>query len=253
MLEVCCGSYYDALQAYAGGAKRIELNSALNLGGLTPTAAVLKLVKQDCPGLKVVAMVRPRGAGFCYSAEDFKVMEEECGMLLAQGGDGIAFGCLNEDATLNLDQNERLTAMIHASGKEAVFHRAFDCCSNPFETMEALIRLGVDRVLTSGLKPTAFAGRGLIAKLQDRFGEQIEILPGSGINASNAAQLMAETGVTQIHSSCKGWIRDNTTMAGEVSYSYAPAPNASCYEVVSADRVREILAAIGQDCNRTGK
>lgn len=252
MLEVCCGSYYDALQAYAGGAKRIELNSALNLGGLTPTAAVLKLVKQDCPGLLVIAMVRPRGAGFCYGPEDFKVMEEECGMLLAQGADGIAFGCLNEDATLNLEQNGRLIAMIHASGKKAVFHRAFDCCSEPFETMEALIRLGVDRVLTSGLKPTAFAGRRLIAELQNRFGDKIEILPGSGINASNAAQLMAETGVTQVHSSCKDWIRDNTTIAGEVSYSYAPAPNESCYEAVSADRVREILAAIGQDCSRTG-
>lgn len=245
MLEVCCGSYYDALQAYAGGAKRIELNSALNLGGLTPSAATLRLVKRDCPGLAVIAMVRPRGAGFCYSEEDFLVMEEECRMLLEHGADGIAFGCLNADATLNLDQNRRLIAMIHASGKEAVFHRAFDCSSDPFQTMETLIGLSADRVLTSGLKPTAPAGREMLRELQKRFGDQIEILAGSGINASNAAQLMADTGITQVHSSCKGWIKDSTTIVGEVSYSYAPAPNEACYEVVSADRVREILAAIG--------
>ncbi len=247
MLEVCCGSYYDALQAYAGGAKRIELNSALNLGGLTPSSATLELVKQDCKGLKVIAMVRPRGAGFCYLAEDFRVMEEECRMLLAHGADGIAFGCLNEDATLNLDQNRRLLEIIRKAGKEAVFHRAFDCSSEPFGTMEALIGLGVDRVLTSGLKPTAPAGREMIRELQKRYGDRIQILPGSGINASNAAQLMADTGVTQVHSSCKGWLRDSTTIAGEVSYSYAPAPKESCYETVSADRVREILAAIGQE------
>lgn len=245
MLEVCCGSYYDALQAYAGGAKRIELNSALNLGGLTPSVATLELVKRDCPSLKVIAMVRPRGAGFCYSPEDFLVMEEECRMLLEHGADGIAFGCLNEDTTLNMDQNCRLIEWIHKYGKEAVFHRAFDCSSDPFKTIETLISIKADRLLTSGLKPTAPAGRELIGKLQRSYGYQIEILPGSGINASNAAQLIADTGVTQIHSSCKGWIRDHTTVVGEVSYSYAPAPNEACYEVVSADRVREILAAIG--------
>lgn len=246
MLEVCCGSYYDALQAYAGGAKRIELNSALYLGGLTPSVATLELVKKDCGGLKVITMVRPRGAGFCYSGEDFLVMEEECRMLLAHGADGIAFGCLNGDASLNLEQNRRLLAVIKDAGKEAVFHRAFDCSSEPYKTMEELIGLGVDRVLTSGLKPTAPAGCEMIRDLQSRYGDQIEILPGSGINAGNAAKLMADTGVRQVHSSCKGWVLDSTTIAGEVSYSYASAPNEACYEVVSADRVREILEAIGE-------
>lgn len=246
MLEVCCGSYYDALQAYAGGARRIELNSALNLGGLTPSVATLELVKQDCGSMKVITMVRPRGAGFCYSDEDFRVMEAECRMLLQHGADGIAFGCLNKDATLNMEQNKRLVSMILENGKEAVFHRAFDCSSEPFGTMEALIRMGVNRVLTSGLKPTAPDGKELIGELQQRYGEQIEILAGSGINAANAVPLMADTGISQVHSSCKDWMEDETTIVGAVSYSYAPVPHASCYEVVSADKVREILAAIAE-------
>lgn len=98
IVEICCGSYYDAKQAALGGAKRIELNSALHLGGLTPTLSVLEMVKQDFP-LEVIAMVRPRGAGFCYSDEDFQVMLAECELLARHGADGIAFGCLREDAT----------------------------------------------------------------------------------------------------------------------------------------------------------
>lgn len=246
MLEVCCGGYFDALQAYAGGAKRIELNSALHLGGLTPSLAALELVKQECRGMKVISMVRPRGAGFCYSDEDFKVMEEECRMLISHGSDGIAFGCLNADATLNINQNRRLIAMIHVSGREAVFHRAFDCSRDAFATMETLIDMGVDRVLTSGLKPTAIEGQSLIAKLQKQYGTRIQILAGSGINASNAAQLMADTGISQVHSSCKEWKRDSTTIVGDVSYSYAASPNEACYDVVSAHKVREILNAIGE-------
>ena len=96
IIEICCGSYYDALQAACGGAKRIELNSALMLGGLTPSIATLKLVKQNIPDLKVITMVRPRGAGFCYSQEEFAVMEAECYELLEAGADGIAFACLQD-------------------------------------------------------------------------------------------------------------------------------------------------------------
>ena len=102
IVEICCGSFYDALQAAEGGAKRIELNSALMLGGLTPSTATLKLVKQNIPDLKVITMVRPRGAGFCYSKEEFRVMEAECLELLEAGADGIAFGCLKADGNLDV-------------------------------------------------------------------------------------------------------------------------------------------------------
>lgn len=112
--------------------------------------------------------------------------------------------------------------------------------------MEALIEMGVDRVLTSGLQPTAVAGRELIGELHRRYGSQIQILAGSGINSSNAAQLMADTGISQVHSSCKDWVEDQTTISGQVSYSYAAKPWESCYEVVSADKVRETLRAIGE-------
>lgn len=245
MIEICCGSYYDALQAARGGARRIELNCGLHLGGLTPSLASLELTKERCD-LNVIAMVRPRGGGFCYSREDFQVMERECAQLVSHGADGIAFGCLNRDATLCREQNARLIDLIHGQGKEAVFHRAFDCCADPYRTMEELIHMGVDRVLTSGLKPKAMEGRDLIRKLQQRYGKEIEILAGSGVNASNARQLMEETGISQVHSSCKDWRQDPTTVANGVSYAFAPAPWEDCYDVVSEELVRRLLKAVGE-------
>lgn len=245
MLEICCGSYYDAVQAALGGARRIELNSGLHLGGLTPSLGTLELVKERL-NLKVVAMVRPRGGGFCYSDEDFEVMERDTRLLVEHGADGIAFGCLNPDATLNRARNASLISIIHSYGKEAVFHRAFDCTNDPYKSMELLIDMGVDRVLTSGLKPKAVQGAGLLKELQTRYGDRIEILAGSGINVSNAKQLMEATGLSQVHSSCKDWVTDPTTAVNGVSYAFAPAPNENAYDVVSAGLVRELLVSIGE-------
>ena len=244
IVEICCGSFYDALQAAKGGAERIELNSALMLGGLTPSTATLKLVKQNIPDLKVIAMVRPRGAGFCYSEEEFQVMEAECMELLEAGADGIAFGCLQADGTLDLEKNKRLLSLIKMYNREAVFHRAFDIVPDPFGTMETLIAMGIDRVLTSGLQAKALEGAKLIKQLQEQYGTQIEILAGSGVNASNAHWLMEETGIWQVHSSCKDWITDPTTKANGVSYSMSSGEQELMYDVVSAKLVEQLLAVV---------
>lgn len=253
MAEICCGSYYDAKQAALGGAGRIELNSALMLGGLTPTAAVLGLVKEQFPGLAVIAMLRPRGAGFCYREEEFVAMERECRNLLEHGADGIAFGCLKEDASLDEEKNQRLVEQIKGFGKEAVFHRAFDCCQNPYIAMERLIRMGVDRVLTSGGKPTAIQGMELIGELQRCFGGKIQILAGSGVNSNNACELMEKTGVRQVHSSCKAWNMDPTTVRGDVSFSIAPGEGGCQYDVVSADLVRGLVERVEAFGRRQGR
>lgn len=245
IVEICCGSFYDALQAAKGGAERIELNSALMLGGLTPSTATLKLVKQNIPDLKVIAMVRPRGAGFCYSEEEFQVMEAECIELLEAGADGIAFGCLQADGTLDIEKNNRLLSLIKMYNREAVFHRAFDVVPDPFGAMETLIAMGIDRVLTSGLQAKALEGAKLIKQLQEQYGTQIEILAGSGVNASNARWLMEETGIRQVHSSCKEWITDPTTKANGVSYSVSSGEQELMYDVVSTKLVEQLVAVVG--------
>jgi len=241
--EICCGSYYDAKQAALGGAKRIELNTALMLGGLTPTAATVAMVKENLD-LKVISMVRPRGAGFCYLDEEFAVMERECREVLEAGADGIAFGCLKGDGSVDQEKSRRLVDLIKGKGKEAVFHRAFDCTGDPFEAMELLVAMGVDRVLTSGLKPKAVEGRDMIRKLQEAFGGRIQILAGSGVNAGNARELMEYTKVSQVHSSCKAWLEDPTTVKNGVSYSIAGGPLAMSYDVVSSGLVKELVEKV---------
>ncbi len=241
VVEVCCGSLYDAQQAFEGGAKRIELNSALALGGLTPATATLRMVKERMPSLKVVAMVRPRGAGFCYTREEFLEMEASCLDLLKSGADGIAFGCLKEDASLDQEKNKRMVSLIKDAGKEAVFHRAFDCVEEPFSVMEQLIETGVDRVLTSGLRNKAMEGAELLQGLQERYGDKIQILAGSGVNADNVWELLEKTKVTQVHSSCKGWMEDATTVRNGVSYSMFQGEQKYMYDVVSKELVQKLL------------
>ena len=210
MIEICCGSYEDALAASRGGAERIELNCALALGGLTPSVGCLRLVKKNT-ALKVISMVRPRGAGFCYTETEAEQMFEDARALLENGSDGLAFGFLTEDGEIDAERTGEMIRLIHSyDGREAVFHRAFDCTSNPRKAMRKLIELGADRVLTSGLR-------------------------------DNARSLMEETGLTQVHSSCKDWRRDATTTGEHVTYRFAPEPHENNYDVVSEALVRKLV------------
>ena len=240
MLEICCGSFEDAWNAWAGGARRIELNSALFLGGLTPTAACLDLVKARTD-LEVICMVRPRGAGFCYSLLQADQMFSEAKELLEHGSDGLAFGFLTPERQVEEKQTKRMADLIHSFGKTAVFHRAFDCVKDPYETAEKLIKLGIDRILTSGLEERAWDGIPVLRELERRYGDQIQFLAGSGVNASNARELMEKTGVRQVHSSCRDWAEDRTTKGKKVSYGYGPAPYEGSYDGVSRELVRKLV------------
>lgn len=235
-VEICCGSYYDALQAQYGGARRIELNSALHLGGLTPSLATLLKVKEETD-LEVICMVRPRGAGFCYSDEDFEIMKLDAEILLDNGADGIAFGCLDEEGYLNIQQTREMVKIIKTYHKTAVFHRAIDCVNDIDEAVSILITLGVDRILTSGFQNTAFNGRAMIKYLQETYGDKIEILAGSGINIDNVERLMKYTGISQVHSSCKDWVTDSTTSANHVSFGY----HGDDYDVVNYALVERLV------------
>ena len=243
IVEICCGSYYDAKNAYLGKAKRIELNSALYLGGLTPSAATLRQVKKDFD-LEIICMVRPRGAGFCYNDGDFLIMKEEAKDLLENGADGIAFGILDQDGNIDLKRNQEMIEIIKSYHKTAVFHRAFDCVKDYDQAIRQVIDLGVVRVLTSGLEAKAMDGKEVIKYLQSHYGDQIQILAGSGMNASNAKEMMDYTGIYQVHSSCKDWLNDPTTSSNHVTYAYATSPHENDYEIVSKELVENLVASI---------
>ena len=202
LLEVCVESVDDAVAAAAGGAGRIELNTALPLDGLTPTPGLL-IEARRAVRVPLVTMARPRAGDFTYTASEFRVLRRDVEFALEHGADGVAFGVLTEDRRVDVRRCRQVVREIHGAGREAVFHRAFDRVTNLPEALEALIDLGVPRVLTSGGKPNALAGAAVIAELITRAGVRIEILPGGGIRRGNAARILARTGCDQLHTSLR--------------------------------------------------
>lgn len=195
-MEVCCGSVEDVLQAHQAGADRVELNSCLFLGGLTPSLGEL-IVAKEMTGMPIIAMVRPRQGAFRYTDAEFATAMADARALLENGADGLVFGFLAEDGTVD---TERCKAMMDIIGdKEAVFHRAIDVVPDWRTALDALIDLGVTRVLTSGQAPDVFYGMDTVAAMIQHAQGAIQIMPGAGVTARNIDRIIAETGCTQIH------------------------------------------------------
>jgi len=245
MIEICCGSAEDGYLAWQAGARRIEMNCALTLGGLTPSTGSVELIKKKTD-LKVIAMLRPRGGGFQYSDIDFQQMLVDAVRLLDAGADGITFACLTDKGELDLAQVKTMVDLIHGyKGCEAVINRGFDMVADPCFTLGSLAFLKVDRVLTSGGKATAWEGREVIKAMQQAYGDQVQILAAGGVTASNVKKIMDYTGISQVHCSAAvhGYRYDPTTIKGETSYSYLTGKHAMQYAVIDPDKVEEIIKA----------
>lgn len=200
MLEVCVDSVESAVAAQTGGADRLELCSALIIGGISPGSA---LFRQICryTDLEVRVLLRPRSGDFCYSRYEQDVLREEVQMFRELGADGVVIGSLNPDGTLDMEQMEELVHL--AEDMKVTMHRAFDMCRDPFEALEQCRKLGIDTILTSGQKASAWEGRFLLAELTKRAEGKIEILAGAGIGPETIPDLAAFTGVRSFHMSGK--------------------------------------------------
>ena len=213
-IEICCGNIDDVVGAAKFPIDRIELNSAMELGVLTPTIASLKKAK-EITDAAVVCMTRTRTAGFCYSETSFETMLEDARILLENGADGIVFGFLNEDNTVDRERSKKIVDLIKSYGKEAIFHKAFDQTEDPYQAIETLIEIGVDRVLTDGQSNTnILEGCPLLKDLHKKYGDKIEILPGGGVRVENIREILDLTGIKQIHMSSKKTYCDNGTYSG---------------------------------------
>ncbi len=241
-LEICCGSIDDAIQSEIGGADRVELCSALFLGGLTPSIGTLQEAKRRLK-IPVISMVRPRGGGFCYSDAEFTTMERDAEAAIDAGADGVVFGVLKEDGRIDQRRTKRIRRII--GDRQAVFHRAFDVTPDPFQALEQLIDLGITRVLTSGQKDTAPEGVDLIAKLVERARKRIEILPGGGIRPYNMRDIVKRTRCRQIHMTAWGKMEDRSTHANRaVTFGGALQPREDLYDRTDARLVKEIVKGL---------
>lgn len=231
-IEICCGSYQDVLTACRYPIDRIELNSALSLGGLTPDFATFLKARAHTT-LPIITMVRPREAGFCYSDTEKEIMTESAELFLKNGADGIAFGFLNPDNGIDEKTTCQMVELIHSYSKEAVFHRAFDETDDMDASIRTLIECKVDRVLTSGLKSTAWEGRVNLRRLIETYGDKIQILPGCGIQKDNILELLDTTNASAFHMTAKSYFKDHES-----------------YPAVSGKNIQEVLDRL--KIHRTG-
>ncbi|MCH0564847.1 copper homeostasis protein CutC [Streptomyces sp. MUM 2J] len=199
--EVCVDSADGARAAQDAGAHRVELCCALFEGGLTPSAGLVQTTLRAAPRLEVNVLIRPRAGDFVYNELEASTMLSDIGQAAAAGVHGIVIGALTPDG----DVDVRLCrAMMDAAPEQTVtFHRAFDMVHAPFQALETLISLGIDRVLTSGQESSALEGAPLLAQLVASAANRIQVMPGAGVTPTNAQRILQLTGARNLHFSAR--------------------------------------------------
>ena len=242
LMEICCGSAEDAIVAARNGADRVELNNNLFQGGLIPSVGTLQVVKQHT-GIPVMAMVRPRAGGFCYTDIEMETARADARALLDAGADGLVFGFLHGDGTIDEDRTRAFVEL--AEGKPCVFHRAIDVVPDWKRGLDTLIRLGVTRVLTSGQESDVFFALDTIREMIAFAGDAIEILPGAGITLRNVDRVVKETGCSQIHLAChKAYPETSVANNRSIYYGGALYPPEDRFEITDGKYVAAVKARL---------
>lgn len=196
LIEACVDSVESAVAAERGGAGRIELCDNLLDGGTTPSAGTIAECRRRVR-IPIYVMIRPRGGDFLYSDVELAVMRRDIVQAEALGADGVVLGLLKRDGAVDAARTRALVAL--ARPMDVTFHRAIDVCRDPVAALDALIAIGVDRVLTSGQAPTALRGAAVIRRLVERAAGRIAVLAGGGIDERNARRVLERTGVRELH------------------------------------------------------
>ena len=198
--EICANSVASCIAAQEGGADRVELCAGIPEGGTTPSYGMICKARESISiGLNVI--IRPRGGDFLYTRDELEEMLHDIRIAKELGADGLVFGCLRPDGSVDI---EAMKPLMEAAGDTPVtFHRAFDHTSDPFKALEDIIGLGCARILTSGCRPTALEGVGLLAQLVEKAEDRIIIMPGCGVNESNIAETARLSGAREFHFSAR--------------------------------------------------
>ncbi|MCP4180306.1 MAG: copper homeostasis protein CutC [bacterium] len=204
-LEVCLDNIESILTAEKVGVDRLELCGSLAVGGITPSAGLVKYAKNNT-SISLHPMIRTRAGDFCFNDEEVKAMVNEINIFSELGVDGIVIGLLNNDFTVNLKATELLCKTAKNNNLCITYHRAIDFAGDYIGSVKQLIDLGVNRILTSGQADTAFKGVDKIAELNNLVAGKIDIMAGSGVNASNVVEIISKTKVANVHCSASSKI-----------------------------------------------
>ena len=233
VLEICANSAQSCVEAEMGGAARVELCAGIPEGGTTPSYGEIRMAQQLTEAIDINVLIRPRGGDFLYTENEVQSMLYDIEMCKDLNVHGVVFGCLQENGDLDIDLMERLK---DAAGTLSVTcHRAFDVCRDPFKTMEELVRLGVDRILTSGQQENAVKGIPLLRRLVEMAGDRIIIMPGCGVRENNIARIEAETGAKEFHTSARRIVYSRMEFRNE-NVPMGSSVVSSEFETVETDR-----------------
>jgi copper homeostasis protein len=242
ILEVCSASADFALAAQVAGADRVELCDNLVEGGTTPSLGAVE-VAMDRLTIPVMVMIRPRGGDFLYSATEMSVMLHDIEAVSGAGVSGVVFGVLDSDGRID---RARTAELVAASRPLSVtFHRAFDLSRDLDESLDTLLELGVDRVLTSAGGPSAVGDLPALERLVRRAGGALSVMPGGGIRPGNVRRVLAIPGVREVHIGASRVVPSRMAHRVEgVPMGRAYHPDEYALEVVDADRVSDVREAI---------
>lgn len=225
MLEICVEDVAGVRAAIKGGANRIELCSALALGGLTPSAGLVEAVLPvaRAGGIKVHAIVRPRSGDFDYDADALALAVGEARALIASGVDGLVFGATRGDV-LDGDALAQWVGAIRADSSTVALtlHRAIDVVADSVAAVDVAVAHGFDRILTSGGAASAPDGAATLARMVARAGDRCRIMAGAGVRPDNAAALLAASGVVELHGSASSAGRGTTEKVMALGFGAPP-------------------------------
>ncbi len=214
IVEIACNNFISCKNAQDAGANRIELIENLGEGGCTPSFGMIKKVKEKI-SIPIYVMIRPRGGDFVYSNDEIEIMHEDIRMCKQLNVDGIVFGVLTKEGNVNL---EVCADLLQTWGSnKATFHRALDRTVDIETSLEDIVNLGFERVLTSGGHKNVTEGKEVIKSLQEKLGSQISIMPGAGVTPANGKEIAEYCGTNEIHATCKMPFKQN--VSGNVNFS----------------------------------
>jgi copper homeostasis protein len=242
VLEICVESVDHAMAAERGGAQRVELCSDLSSGGVTPSAGLMKIARQNV-GLPIFVLIRPRHGNFVYSKRELETMAEDIRTAKQLGMNGIVLGLLNARGEVEVAGTRKLVELAHPL--PVTFHHAFDAAPDLQRSLAAVTKTGAKRILTSGGKPRAADNLSGLARLVSTASDRISIMPGGGINARNVTRISRQTLAHEIHTSLGTSLQSSNGQRGTVGTD-ADRDGLKAFE----KRVRELVNLLAADGSR---
>ncbi|MCK9526928.1 MAG: copper homeostasis protein CutC [Limnochordia bacterium] len=242
IVEVVCYSIEDVLRARAGGAHRVELCADPSAGGTTPNYG---LIKQSVAlsDIDTMVMIRPRGGDFLYNNEEISQMEDDIRLSAKLGAKGVVFGVLNENSFFDALAMSRLVQLAKSLQLEVTCHRAFDVAQDPYQSLQTLIELGVDRLLTSGQEKTALEGIPLLRELIRRAEGRISIMPGGGVRPENVREFF-KLDIKEIHTGSRTKVPSRMKPM-DSGVQMGPEDTKEYHLFVDVEAIQSIVATMG--------